>query len=336
MEDIRKAYGAVTLHRVVPAVGAHVGPYFLEREGLRAMVFHEDIEEAEDGAGGGSGSADAEMEAEVRLMTVNVDGLDAGGPYALSHAERMEQIITMAVAAPLDVLMLQEVVPDMFEVLQRRLPDWFIRRRAPNEPDGVEYFNVTAARIKPDETTSKAFTSSRQGRHRVTIRRAHWTLSNVHAESNCGIPEQMHMDRDERVNQLNHLSHMHEFEEDQTCVVAGDFNVREGEDLCLRKEGWRDVWDEARARGPAGARTSAAWTWRKGGSVCHGPSGSRSQRPRHGPAQKPRHGETRTGPNHGETRTGPRHGETRTGPRHGQLGEINRHLLSYSTVTVIW
>lgn len=67
-------------------------------------------------------------------------------------------------------------------------------------------------------------------------------------------------DRDERESQLKYMSRFHEHEAGQTCIVGGGFNVRGGGDLCLRKEGWRDVWDE----GPIDIKSKIeSWTWRR-------------------------------------------------------------------------
>ena len=60
------------------------------------------------------------------------------------------------------------------------------------------------------------------------------------------------------------LSRLHEQEEGQAFVLAGDFNVRDGEDLCLRAEGWRDAWGDAAV---AGAELQDEWTGRRGAST---------------------------------------------------------------------
>ena len=54
---------------------------------------------------------------------------------------------------------------------------------------------------------------------------------------------------------------MHEPERDQLCVLAGDFNARDGEDMSLSSEGWRDVWCEAPC---IDAESPLSWTWRRG------------------------------------------------------------------------
>ena len=175
--------------------------------------------------------------------------------YELSAAGRMDRILTAVLASSPDVIMLQEVVVEMYKVLQRRLQGrgWSIGRRRRH---AEEYFNVITTRSAPEKTTSYCFSTSQQGRHLVTTRRGHWSLSNVHAESG-GSQE----NRDERAAQLLYMSRMHEFADGRISVLAGDFNARDGEDHGLKMEGWRDVWGEVvmpRERG------NGAWTWRRG------------------------------------------------------------------------
>ena len=91
------------------------------------------------------GHVDDVDDLEVKLLTVNVDGL---GEYALSPAERMEEILTTVLASTPDVIMLQEVVLEMYKVVQRRLQGqgWSIGRRRRH---AGEYFNVIATRSTP-------------------------------------------------------------------------------------------------------------------------------------------------------------------------------------------
>ena len=117
LEEISQACGAATLHRVRRVV-AQDGAHLLERESFRAMTAREEHEEAMHNATRDSGYVDGVDDLEVKLLTVNVDGL---GAYALSPAERMEEILTTALASLPDVIMLQEVVLEMYKVLQQRL-----------------------------------------------------------------------------------------------------------------------------------------------------------------------------------------------------------------------
>ena len=51
----------------------------------------------------------------------------------------------------------------------------------------------------------------------------------------------------------------HERREAKAFVLVGDCNVREGEDQCLRREGWRDAWEEKGA-----SAEGEHWTWKAG------------------------------------------------------------------------
>ena len=56
------------------------------------------------------------------------------------------------------------------------------------------------------------------------------------------------------------MSRSHECEEQgQLCVLAGDLNLRVGEERDLQREGWRDAWSS-----PPGVDD---WTWCRGSST---------------------------------------------------------------------
>ena len=152
-------------------------------------------------------------------MTVHVDGL---GTYRASPSARMDEILKEVLEAKPDVLLLQEVVVEMYAVLRRRLPGWKLHRR---HDHAEEYFNVTAVRTRPasagEKSTSYAFPTSNNGRHMLTARRDGWAIVNVHAESGRHQEE-----RDQRVAQLEYMSRMHERDDDKLWVLAGDFNAR--------------------------------------------------------------------------------------------------------------
>ena len=122
-----------------------------------------------------------------------------------------------------DVLLLQEVVDDMYDVVRDTLTSWHIHRRHGREAD---YFLVTATRLPADaddKCTSFAFPHSSGGRPLLTARRGPWAFVNVHAESGRRACE-----RDERAAQLLHMSRLHEHDVSRVHVLAGDFNVRAG------------------------------------------------------------------------------------------------------------
>ena len=75
---------------------------------------------------------------------------------------------------------------------------------------------------------------------------------NVHLESG---PRSV--DRDARAQQLQHLSRVHEGDAAKVHIVAGDFNLRSGEDQCLLAERWQDVFKEN------GLDGQDHWTWRQ-------------------------------------------------------------------------
>ena len=89
----------------------------------------------------------------------------------------------------------------------------------------------------------------------LTVRRGPWAIVNVHAESG-GLARESR----ERGAQLLHMSRLHECDEDRAYVIAGDFNVRAGEDHRLLTEGWVDAWHTC-----SQAADVEDWTWRKGG-----------------------------------------------------------------------
>ena len=246
LADIEKHYGGYSLHRLV-RLASGAGPYYLEREGMRAMLAREDdaVEEV-------CGSAAAPREpgepnhGEIAMVIVNVDGV---GAYDLQPADRMEEILTAVLAVTPDLILMQEVVAEMLPVLKRRLPDWKIHRR---RDVTEEYFNITAMSeaLHPEagRTSSYPFSCSRNGRHLLTVRPPGWSIINVHAESGRGV-----LARDCREKQLHHMSRMQECEAGRACVLAGDMNIRSGEEHPLESEGWRDV----------GLVGDSDWTWQR-------------------------------------------------------------------------
>ena len=78
----------------------------------------------------------------------------------------------------------------------------------------------------------------------------------MHTESGARATE-----RDLRAAQLRHLSRQYESDIAQTYIVAGDLNLREGDDQCLLSEGWRDAWTLKPIE--VGQRRQE-WTWKFG------------------------------------------------------------------------
>ena len=239
LQDIRSHAGGVALHPIIRSVGDE-GRQYLEPEGWRAMG-PAGSEEAL-----GDAAAREEPESEVlSLVSLNVAGI---GDYGQPSEARMDAILTLIlrVEPEPDVLVLQEMTAPMLAQLRLRLPHWSVcRRREVSE----YYFNVTAMRHGSERTTSHPFLTSANGRHLITTRHSGWTILNTHAESG-----KTSKDRDARESQLLHISRSQEWEErDQLCILAGDLNLRSGEDRDLLREGWRDAWSS-----PPG---DDDWTW---------------------------------------------------------------------------
>ena len=98
--------------------------------------------------------------------------------------------------------------------------------------------------------------NTEQGRHALIAHRGPWAFINVHAESG---PSQRN--RDCRNWQLDFLSTRHDCDELHIQVLAGDLNMREGEEQCLLQQGWKDAWTSRTRRNAA-----EDWTWKKGES----------------------------------------------------------------------
>ena len=76
---------------------------------------------------------------------------------------------------------------------------------------------------------------SNQGRHSLTLTRQGMHFISVHAESGGDLAA-----RDCRASQMQYLARAHERVGGGACLLAGDFNLRQGEDRVLLQEGWRD------------------------------------------------------------------------------------------------
>ena len=103
---------------------------------------------------------------------------------------------------------------EMYVAIKRILVGWQGYRR---REQAEEYFNVTAAQFPTaaaSKCTSFAFTTSRNGRHTLTVRSADWVVTNVHVESGSSS-----VDCDERSHQLHHLSHLHERDADKLHLL---------------------------------------------------------------------------------------------------------------------
>jgi len=189
----------------------------------------------------------------LRLVSINVAGL---APDLRSPAERMREIIKELLEQHPDVIFFQEMVDAMYTVLKECLPDWDVKRRSRVD---TEYYVTTAVRSQrqsdADSTRSKPFSESSQGRHSLTVVRAGVEFVNVHAESGRDLNQM-----EARSAQLLQLAQVHEAASSGTTILAGDFNVRDGEDAPLLKEGWQDAWRCAENCFTA----DGDWTWKQG------------------------------------------------------------------------
>ena len=188
---------------------------------------------------------------QLLLVSLNVDGC---GHYPTSPADRMDALLDMILDRKPDIIVLQEVTADMQVLLQRRLgaSKWRFYRRSDHSE---EYFNLTIAKIASctslGKSTSYVFNQTSNGRHLVKVRPEGWTICNVHAESGS-----QRRAKAERKSQLEYMSGLHEQEDGSVSVLVGDFNLRDGEDACLRQAGWRDAWTLAKKK------RLDPWTWK--------------------------------------------------------------------------
>ena len=250
--DIQNHCGGYSLHRVIKASGT--GHQFLETAGMRASLPPQDevvpdMEESIAAASPAIAAPGAGVGAEISLVTINVDGVGEG--HLRSPTQRITDIIAEVLRDPPDFLLLQEVTMPMYAELKRILDGWHVYKKY---RQAEEYFNVTC--VKPrlvataaDKCSSRALRDTTQGRHSLTVKRALWVVTNVHAESGGGA-----VNRDARAKQLLDLSRSHEGDDSSVHVLAGDLNLRQGEDQCLLNEGWRDVWISIDGM--------EEWTWR--------------------------------------------------------------------------
>ena len=98
-----------------------------------------------------------------------------------------------------------------------------------------------------------AFPSSGDGCHVVITQCGGWEIQNTHLESGAGAAV-----RDAREVKMRQLRDRHghvSVSEDAVRVLAGDFNLRGGEEGPLQSVGWRDAW-----QWPA-APPGEDWTW---------------------------------------------------------------------------
>ena len=127
---------------------------------------------------------------------------------------------------------------------------WSLHKRSSTE--SVSYVVIASKLAKQTgERARSKLLESNQGRHSLTLTRQGMHFITVHAESGGNVD-----DIDCRASQLQYLARAHESADGCACFLAGDFNLRPGEDQILLQEGWRDSACELN-----GVARSDDWTW---------------------------------------------------------------------------
>ena len=130
---------------------------------------------------------------------------------------------------------------------------WSLHKRSNTE--SVSYVVIASKLSKQTGERAKSkLLESNQARHSLTLTRQGLHFNTVHAESGGDADS-----RDYRASQLQYLARAHESAGGCPCLLAGDFNLRQGEDQVLQNEGWRDSacqFDDV--------ERSDCWTWARG------------------------------------------------------------------------
>ena len=130
---------------------------------------------------------------------------------------------------------------------------WSLHKRSSTE--SVSYVVIASKLAKQTgERARSKLLESNQGRHSLTLTRQGMHFITVHAESGADAAE-----RDCRALQLQYLARAHESADGGACFLAGDFNLRQGEDQVLLDEGWRDSACQF-----VDVERSDDWTWARG------------------------------------------------------------------------
>ena len=183
---------------------------------------------------------------------------------AAPKIESIQGILEEVLGVSPDIISMQEVVPEMYGVLHHQLTHlhWKVYRRRIHE--NQKHFVVTAVREQAEEstdhTTTHAWPNSKDGRHTLTVRRRGCAVTNVNCESGYE-----RLDRDVREEQIRYLSRSHEQHPtgvQETGVMAGNWNMRQGEDSLLLQDHWRDVWTAYHGR--ADKDLIDGWTYSRG------------------------------------------------------------------------
>ena len=130
---------------------------------------------------------------------------------------------------------------------------WSVHKRDITEFVSYVVIASKLAQLSGERARTKLLESN-QGRHSLTLTRQGMHFITVHAESGGGTAP-----RDCRALQLQYLARAHERAGGGACLLAGDFNLRPGEDQVLLDEGWRDSACQL-----SDAERVDEWTWARG------------------------------------------------------------------------
>ena len=143
-----------------------------------------------------------------------------------------------------------------YEIVKKRtratgdMRRWSLHKRSSTE--SVSYVVIASKLSKQTGERAKSkLLESNQYRHSLSLTRQGLHFITVHAESGGDADS-----RDYRASQLQYLARAYESVGGGACVLAGDFNLRQGEDQVLVNEGWRDS-----ACHFDGVEPSDGWTW---------------------------------------------------------------------------
>ena len=247
---LQQHYGGCSLH-CITTTATLAGVHRLQPAGLRAMLPRPTRIVADS-----STSTMTAAASQISLVTVNVAGLNQDD-YRRSAALRITTILERVLRVKPHVISSQEVTASMLKSARLLLEHegWRLYHDGDYEQ---EYFNATAiiGGLEVDVESESFGSNTNQRRHLLKLKSGPWSFINVHAESGPDANA-----RDKREGQFQRLSQEHVLDTTHVHVLAGDFNIRDGEEHCLQSAGWTDAWCEA-----GNDIVGEEWTWKKGNS----------------------------------------------------------------------
>lgn len=189
-----------------------------------------------------------DMPFRIRLISWNIDGLDIRNLQSRTHG-----VCDTIIKEDPHIVFLQEVVPDMEEILEDKLPTYHLI------PAGDEgYFTVMLLKtgsVQVEETKILPFPSTMMMRNLLAVKctvkgeKMHLMTSHLESTKDYGTV------RKEQLKKC--LSYMRKKEPDRTTVFGGDLNLRDNElaEIGGLPEGIYDIWEVT------GKRPEAKFTW---------------------------------------------------------------------------